>query len=155
VRLIGSDGSMIGIVKIREALVAAEEAGLDLVEIAPLAKPPVCKIIDFGKYRYEQSKKLKDARKKQHVVQLKRIQLKHNIDDHDFMIKVNAARRFIEEGHRVKAIMVIRGRLVTRKEIAEKILIRMTEELADIAKTDGGTKQEGAHNLSLLLVKKK
>ena len=155
VRLINADGQQAGIVKLRKALDAAAEAGLDLVEIAPTAKPPVCKIIDFGKYRYELSKKAKDARKKQHTVHLKRIQLSPNIDDHDFMVKTAAARRWLEEGHRVKAIMLIRGRLITRKEMAEEVLTRLTTELADVAKTDGSAKMEGANNLSLVLVRKK
>lgn len=144
-----------GIIDIHEALVLAEEEGLDLVEIVPDAKPPVCKIIDYGKYRYEQTKKLKDARKRQHIVQVKRVQLSPNIDSHDFNVKVAAARRFLEHGHRVKALVMMRGRMVTRKDLAEEVLSRMADELSDIAIIDGGTRQETFNNLSMVFVKKK
>ncbi|MCF7811050.1 translation initiation factor IF-3 [bacterium] len=155
VRLIGADGEQIGIVNLRRALEDAENAGLDLVEIAPKADPPVCKVIDYGKFRYEQTKKLKDARKKQHNVQIKRIQLSPNIDDHDFFVKINAARKFLEHGHRVKALLMMRGRQITRKEKAEEVLARMSEELSDIAIIDGGTKMESRNSISMMLVKKK
>ena len=155
VRLIGADGSQIGVVDIRKALAAADDEGLDLVEIAPNAKPPVCKIIDYGKYRYEQTKKEKDARKKQHHVQIKRIQLSPNIDEHDFQVKVSAGRRFLEAGHRVKAMVLMRGRMITRKDLAQQVLTRMAEDLSDIAVLDGETKMEGHNNLSMVLVRKK
>ncbi len=155
VRLIGPDGKQVGVVDLQDALAAASEAELDLVEIAAQAKPPVCKIIDYGKYRYEQTKKLKDAKKRQHNVQLKRIQLSPNIDDHDFNVKITAARKFLEHGHRVKAMLFMRGRQITRKERAEEVLARMAEDLSDIAIIDGGTKMEGHNNLSMVLVKKK
>ena len=153
--MIGADSKQIGIVEIRKALDLANEEGLDLVEIAPKATPPVCKIIDYGKYRYEQTKKQKDARKKQHNVQLKRVQLSPNIDDHDFNVKIAAGRRFLESGHRVKVMVLMRGRMVTRKDLAEQVLTRMAEELSDIAVTDGDTRLEGRNNLSMILVKKK
>ena len=155
VRLIGADGKQIGIVDLRKALAEAEAEELDLVEIAPNAKPPVCKIIDYGKYRYEQTKKIKDARKKQHHVQIKRIQLSPNIDEHDFQVKVSASRRFIEAGHRVKAMVLMRGRMITRKDLAQQVLTRMAEQLSDIAVLDGETKMEGHNNLSMVLVRKK
>ena len=155
VRLIGADGKQVGVVKIREALAAAEVESLDLVEIAPEAKPPGCKIIDYGKYRYEQTKKIKDARKKQHHVQIKRLQLSPNIDEHDFQVKVAAGRRFLEEGHRVKAMVLMRGRMITRKDLAEQVLLKMAEELSDIALPDGGAKMEGHNNLSMVMVRKK
>ena len=155
VRLIGADGKQVGVVKIREALAAADDAGLDLVEIAADAKPPVCKIIDYGKYRYEQTKKNKDARKKQHQVQIKRVQLSPNIDEHDFKVKVTAGRRFLEAGHRVKAMVLMRGRMITRKDFAEQVLLKMADELSDIAVPDGGTRMEGHNNLSMVLVRKK
>jgi len=155
VRLIGADGKQVGIVDLHKALAAAEEAELDLVEIAPDASPPVCKIIDYGKYRYEQTKKQKDARKKQHNVQIKRVQLSSNIDVHDFNVKVAAARRFLTSGHRVKALVLMRGRMITRKDLAEQVLTRMAEELSDIAMLDGSTRMEGYNNLSMVLVRKK
>ena len=154
-RLVGADSKQVGIVNLRDALIMAETEGLDLVEIAPQANPPVCKIIDYGKYRYELSKKEKDARKRQHVVQVKKIRLSPNIDDHDFRVKVNKARQFIEEGNRVKATLLMRGRQVTRQDLAEEVLMRMASEMSDIAKTEGRPKLEGVNNLSLVLVKKK
>ena len=155
VRLIGPDSQQIGVVSVREALDLAEEYNLDLVEIAPTAKPPVCKVIDYGKFKYELSKKEKDARKKQHTVQVKKIRMSPNIDDHDFRVKINMARKFIEEGNRVKATLFMRGRQVTRPEHAEQVLVRIVAELADIAKADGTPKLEGRNNMSLLLVSKK
>lgn len=155
VRLIGVDGSQIGLVDLHKALRLADEEGLDLVEIAPNAKPPVCKIIDYGKYRYEITKKEKDARKKQHVIQVKRVQLSPNIDIHDFNVKLAAARRFIDAGHRVKVLLFMRGRQVTRKDLAEEVITRFIDEMEDIAKAEGEVKMEGHNNLSIVLVKKK
>lgn len=139
----------------RRALEAAAEVGLDLVEIAPQAKPPVCKIVDYGKYRYELTRKERDARKKQHTVQVKRVQLSPNIDDHDFHVKLNASRRFLEAGNRVKVIMLMRGRMAARRDLADEVITRFVEGLADIAKPEGAAKLEGINNLSLVLVKKK
>lgn len=133
----------------------AEAAGLDLVEIAPTATPPVCKIIDYGKFRYEITKKEKEARKKQHVVEIKKIRLTPNIDDHDFEVKVNMARKFMLEGNRVKLTMFMRGRQVTRPEMAEEVLTKVIADLADVAKPEGTPKMEGRNNLSVLLVGKK
>ncbi|MDP8228086.1 MAG: translation initiation factor IF-3 [Candidatus Electryoneaceae bacterium] len=155
VRLIGSDGEQIGVVSLQEALAYVNEDGLDLVEIAPQAKPPVCKAIDYGKFRYEQTKKEKEARKKQHVVQVKKIRLTPNIDEHDFRVKVNTARRFLEEGNRVKITLRMRGRQVTRPDLAEEVITQMITDLSDIAKPEGRTKREGANNMSLVLVRKK
>jgi len=132
----------------------AEDAELDLVEIAPQANPPVCKIIDYGKYRYELTKKEKDSRKKQHTIEVKKVRLSSNIDDHDFQTKISAARRFILEGDRVKATLMLLGRMMTRKELAEEVLRRMAAELADIAKIEDGPRIEG-NTYSMLLVKKK
>lgn len=154
-RLIGADGKQIGIVKLNEALRIAEEEGLDLVEIAPSANPPVCKIIDYGKYRYELTKKERDARKKQHIVQVKKIRLTPNIDENDFQVKIAAARRFIAEGNRVKITLFMRGRQVTKQDIAEEVISRVVNELSDIGKTEGTPKMEGINNLSVTLVKKK
>lgn len=155
VRLIGADGQQVGVLSAREALAHAVEAELDLVEIAPQAKPPVCKIIDYGKFRYEQSKKEKEARKKQHIVQVKKVRLSPNIDDHDFNVKVNMARKFLLEGNRVKAMLFMRGRQVTRPQIAEEVLMRVVSDVSDIAKPEGRPKLEGRNNMSILLVGKK
>lgn len=153
-RLIGADGKQVGLVPLRDAVAAAAAAGLDLVEIAPTANPPVCKVIDYGKYRYELTKKVKDNRKKQHVVQVKKIRFSTNIDDHDFEVKVQAARRFLEEGNRVKATLMLIGRQMTRKERAEEVLHKMAALLADIAKLEDGPRIEG-NTFSMLLVRKK
>ncbi len=153
--MIGSDGEQVGVVSISEALHYTEDKGLDLVEIAPQAKPPVCKAIDYGKFRYEQTKKEKEARKKQHVVHIKKIRLTPNIDQHDLQVKVNRARDFLEEGNRVKVTLFMRGRQVTRKDIAEEVLMKVVNELSDVAKPEGRIKQEGFNNLSTFLVQKK
>ena len=152
VRLIGADGKQVGLVPLAKALAEAEIAGLDLVEIAPTAKPPVCKIIDYGKFRYEISKKEKDARKKQHIIQVKKIRMSPNIDDNDLRVKLGMARRFIAEGNRVKVTMFMRGRQVTKPELAEEVLMRIVSELSDISTAEGTPKLEGRNNLSLVLV---
>jgi translation initiation factor IF-3 len=154
VRLIGPDGTQIGIVSIKKALAKAEEVELDLVEIAPQAKPPVCRLMDYGKYRYELSKKEKDARKKQHTVQVKGIRLTPTTDAHDFEFKAEAARRFLESGAKVKVSVIFKGRLIAHKEFGEQILKRFQEKLEDIAKVESPAKMEGMRNMVLLLSKK-
>lgn len=153
-RLIGAEGNQIGIVSAKKALVTAQEEGLDLVEVAAQANPPVCRIMDYGKYRYEQSKREKDARKKQHTVQIKGIRLTPNIDDHDFNYKLEAARRFIESGFKVKVTVLFRGRLITHKEIGVHTLKRFEEGLLDIAKSEGDAKMEGPRNMVVIYGKK-
>ena len=152
--MIDVDGGQIGIVKHQEALRLAEEAGLDLVEVAPQAKPPVCRLMDYGKYRYELSKKEKDARKKQHTVQIKGIRLTPNIDEHDFNYKVEAARKFIESGSKVKVSVIFRGRLITHKEFGEQVMHRFQERLEDIARVETAPKMEGVRNMVMLLTRK-
>ena len=117
VRLIGPDGAQLGIVSSREAFAKAQEAGLDLVKIAPQAKPPVCKIIDYGKYRYELSRKEKEAKKKQKTIDIKEVRLSPNIDTNDLKTKVNAARKFLSKGDRVKVTLRFRGREIDRKSV--------------------------------------
>ena len=154
VRLIGADGEQVGVISLQEALAYAEEAGFDLVEIAPQAKPPVCKVIDYGKFRYEQTKKEKDARKKQHTVQIKGIRLTPNINKHDFEFKLDAARRFIMSGSKIKVSMLFKGRLITHKEFGEKILNDFKEKISDIAKIESEARMEGAHNMVIIFTKK-
>jgi len=154
VRLVGADGQQVGIVPLREAKAMAEDAGLDLVEIAPQAQPPVCKVIDYGKYRYEQTKRTKESRRKQHNVEIKKIRFSSNIDDHDFQTKTAAARKFLMEGDRVKATLMLIGRQMTRKERGLEVLQKMAGELADIAKVEDGPRIEG-NTFSMLLVRKK
>ncbi len=126
-----------------EGLRIAQQRGLDLIEIVPNATPPVCKIMDFGKFKYEQTKKDKLQRKHQHVTQLKELRFHPNTDDHDFNFKARHAKRFLEEGHKVKATVVFKGREITYKEHGEKLLQRLTEQLVEVAKVDQEAKLEG------------
>ena len=127
---------MVGIVTIRDALLAAEDAGLDLVEIAPNADPPVCKILDYGKYKYELQKKAAEARKKQKIIEVKEIKMRPNIDDNDYDVKMRSARRFIEEGDKVKVTMRFRGREMAHQDLGMNVLIRVRDELESMAKVE-------------------
>lgn len=150
VRVIDSEGNQVGIISVAEALTLAEQAGLDLVEIAPTAVPPVCKIIDYGKYRYQQTKKEKESKKAQHQVKLKEIKIKPNIDVHDFQVKVKKARGFIEDGDKVRVTCVFRGREILHPEFGQNIIARFCEELQDVANAESSAKLFGK-NLSLVL----
>jgi translation initiation factor IF-3 len=142
VRII-DDAGQLGIMSPAEGIKLAQQRGLDLIEIVPNASPPVCKIMDFGKFKYEQTKKDKIQRKHQHVTQLKELRFHPNTDDHDFEFKTRHAKRFLEEGHKVKATVVFKGREITYKEHGEAILRRLAEQLTDIAKVDQPAKLEG------------
>ena len=143
VRLVGADGEMIGVVTTREALNAAEEAGLDLVEISPNADPPVCKILDFGKFKYEQQKKKNEARRKQKVIEVKEIKLRPNIDDHDYDVKMRSATSFLEEGDKVKVTMRFRGREMMHQELGMNVLMRVKDQLETLAKVEQTPQLEG------------
>lgn len=143
IRVVSEDGALLGVMTPREAILQAEQAGLDLVEIAPNAKPPVCKIIDYGKFRYHQTKKEKDSRKSQHQVKVKEIKLKPNIDVHDFQTKVKHAREFITKGNKVRITCMFRGREMLHLNLGEKVVLRFCEELADIAAPESPPKQMG------------
>jgi translation initiation factor IF-3 len=135
VRVVDHDGSMLGVLPTHEALRKAQEQGLDLVEVNPKAEPPVCKILDFGKYKYEEKKKQAQARRNQSVVEIKEIKLRPKTDDHDIAFKVKAARRFIEAGHKVKFTVRFRGREITHPEKAQEqldIVVKGVEELANV-----------------------
>ncbi len=132
-----------GVVTLSEALAAAEEAELDLVEIAPEASPPVCKIIDFGKYRYDQTKREKESKKSRHTIKIKEIKLKPNIDTHDFDTKLRRARSFLEEGNKVKVTCQFRGREMAHTEIGERVVQKMCDSLEDIAQPDAPIKRMG------------
>ncbi len=153
VRVIGPDGEQVGIMPIEKALRMAEDKGLDLVEIAPTAKPPVCKIMNYGKFRYEQSKKEKDQKKKQHVIIVKEVRLRPKIDEHDFQHKMKHAREFLEAGNRLKVTVMFRGREMIYKEFGYKVLEKVKETLEDIAKVEKGPVSEG-RNLVMFLTKK-
>ena len=140
---------MIGVTSTREALEMARERGFDLVEVSPNAKPPVCRIMDYGKYKYEQSKKAKRAKKKQHVMHVKEIKMRPKIEPHDYSFKMNHARRFLEHGNKVKFSLLFRGREVTHPDIGLKILNRVAEELSDIATVEAAPKRE---RMSMIMV---
>lgn len=137
-----------------EAVKIAQQRGLDLIEIVPNATPPVCKIMDFGKFKYEQTKKDKLQRKHQHITQLKELRFHPNTDVHDFDFKVRHARKFLEEGHKVKATVVFKGREITYKEQGEDVLKRFTEQLVDVAKVDQEAKLEG-RSMAMILAPEK
>ena len=143
VRLIGENGEQLGIMSARDAFKLAQEAELDLVKIAPTAKPPVCKIIDYGKYRYELARKEKEARKKQKVIDVKEVRLSPNIDTNDLNTKVGAARKFLEKGDKVKVTLRFRGREMAHMSKSKHILDDFAESLADIAVVDKHSKVEG------------
>ncbi len=143
VRLISSSGEQIGVVPLYEALAKAEQEGLDLVEISPGSVPPVCKVIDYGKFRYDQTKREKESKKAQHQVKIKEIKLKPNIDDHDLQTKARHARDFLTKGNKVKVTCVFRGREMARPEIGQKLVNAFCEELADVAASEGPAKMFG------------
>jgi translation initiation factor IF-3 len=144
---------MRGVMTPREAIVLAEEVGLDLVEISPNADPPVCKILDYGKYKYEQQKKAAEARKHQKVIELKEIKLRPNIDDHDFEIKMKSAKAFLGEGDKVKITLRFRGREMAHQELAHAVIKRVREELDALAKVESEPSFEGRQMIMILAAK--
>jgi translation initiation factor IF-3 len=143
IRLIGQNGEQVGIVSIQEALMQADEAGLDLVEIVPTSTPPVCKIMNFGKFRYDQTKREKESKKAQHQVKVKEIKLKPNIDDHDLQTKYRHARDFIAKGNKVKITCTFRGREMMHPEFGEKIMRKLCDDLEDIGTPEAPAKMLG------------
>ncbi|SNB45351.1 bacterial translation initiation factor 3 (bIF-3) [Geobacter sp. DSM 9736] len=154
VRVIGADSEQLGILPIGEALSLAESQQLDLVEVSPTAVPPVCRIMDFGKYKYQQSKKLQEAKKKQVQVQLKEVKLRPKTDEHDLQFKIKHVRRFLEEGNKAKITLVFRGREITHMNLGQKALDRFTEELQDIAVVEVKPKMEGRSMFMIVAPKK-
>ena len=152
--MIDADGTQLGIMKPGQALSLADEQALDLVEVAPTAQPPVCRIMDFGKYRYEQSKRAQEARKHQKTIQVKEVKFRPKIDEHDFQFKKNHIVRFMKEENKVKATVMFRGREVTHADIGEQILRRLMGELEDIADVEREPKLEG-HTMTMILNPKK
>jgi translation initiation factor IF-3 len=143
IRLIDQDGGMVGVVTLHKALQLAYDAGLDLVEISPGADPPVCKLLDIGKYKYEQQKKQNEARKKQKVIEIKEIKMRPGIDDHDYDVKKRAMIRFLEEGDKVKITLRFRGREMVHSELGAKVLERVRADLAEVAKVEMSPRMEG------------
>src|SRR3974390_278126 len=151
VHLIDKDGSNRGNVPISEALALAQEAGLDLVEISPNATPPVCKLLDYGKYKFQEQKKQAEARKKQKVVEVKEIKFRPMIDDHDYEVKMRAMLRFFEEGDKVKVTLRFRGREMAHQELGTKFLARGKDDTARIAKVEQDAKFEGRQVMVMVL----
>ena len=154
IRLIGEDGEQLGIMSARDAMKLAREANLDLVKIAPAAKPPVCKIIDYGKYKYEQARKEKEAKKKQKTVEVKEVRLSPNIDTNDLNTKINNAKKFISKGNKVKVTLRFRGREMAHVQQSKHILDDFAETLADVAVVEKPAKMEG-RAMSMVLAEKR
>ena len=142
-RVIGADGTQLGIMEVDQALQQAQALGLDLVEVAPMARPPVVRIMDYGKYKFEMAKQARLAKKKQHIIQLKEVKYRPGIDDHDFETKTRHARRFLEEGNKVKVTLMFRGRQIAHPELGKQVVDRVAQDLADIGKVESDAKMEG------------
>lgn len=153
VRLIDSDGQQVGVVSVRDAQQMAYDRGLDLVEVSPTANPPVCRILDYGKYKYELSKKKKTAKKRQHTVQLKEMRYRPKIEEHDYQFKTKHVRQFLLDGFKVKVFVVFRGREMAHTEFGKKIVERLIEELSDIASVELRPKMEGRSLIAILMPK--
>jgi translation initiation factor IF-3 len=153
VRVIGNNGDQLGVLPVDEALAMAQEQGLDLVEVAPLARPPVVKIMDYGKFKFEQAKAARAAKKKQHVIHLKEVKYRPGIDDHDFDFKTRHAREFLTDGNKVKVTMMFRGRQMAHTELGRDVLDRVAAELKDIGKIEQDPKLEG-RNMTMVLAPK-
>jgi translation initiation factor IF-3 len=153
VRLIGADGQQVGVMLTKEALAMATEAHLDLVEVAPQASPPVCRIMDYGKFKYQQSKKQQEARRKATTIQVKEIKVRPKIEEHDMGFKLKNAARFLEEGDKVKISVIFRGREIAHTDRGFRILSQMSEALAEVGTVEQNPKLEG-RNLSMIVTPK-
>lgn len=154
IRVIDSDGSQVGVISVEEGRRLAEDRGLDLVLVSDKPDPPVCKVMDYGKYKYEQERKAREARKKQHNAEVKEIKIRYKIDDHDYQVCVKKSRRFLESGDKVKATVTFRGREIQHKNLAEALLQRMAEDLQEVGELQQAPKQEGRNMMMLLSPKK-
>ncbi|GAB4527539.1 MAG: translation initiation factor IF-3 [Pleurocapsa sp.] len=154
IRVIDSEGQQLGILTPKEALAIAEERGLDLVLVSETADPPVCRIMDYGKYKYEQDKKLKEAKKKQHNADVKEVKMRYKIDKHDYDVRVKSAERFLKSGDKVKATVSFRGREIQHSKLAEELLQRMASDLEEIAEVQQYPKREGRNMMMMLAPKK-
>ena len=151
VRVISSKGLQLGIISIREALNYAEDEGYDLVEVSPDAKPPVCKIIDYGKLKYKEQKSKKEAKKKQKTIEVKEIKMRPGIDTHDYLVKIKALNKFISEGNKVKVSMRFRGREMEHQNLGFNLLKKLTEEVSEYAKVEVPPKSEGKQIMMILV----
>jgi len=153
VRLITADGQQVGVISLKEALAHAAEANLDLVEVAPMASPPVCRVMDYGKFKYQQAKKLQEARRRQTTIQVKEVKVRPKIEEHDMAVKLRNVRRFLEDHDKAKITMIFRGREMAHTDRGYRILQQMAEALADIAVVEQMPKQEG-RTLSMIVAPK-
>ncbi|MBN2564301.1 MAG: translation initiation factor IF-3 [Candidatus Eisenbacteria bacterium] len=153
VRVIDDDGSQVGVIPTSEALAMAEERGLDLVEVSPKARPPVCKIMDYGKYMYQLNKRAKEAKKRQHVTVVKEIKMRPKIEPHDYDFKLRHAREFLGEGDKVKCTVIFRGRELAHKELGRKLMERAIEDLSDAASVEVPIRSEGRSMIMVLAPK--
>jgi len=153
VRLVSDDGEQLGIVPVRDALGIALEKGLDLVEVAPSAQPPVCRLMDYGKFKFEQNKREKEARKKQKIISIKEVKMRPNIEEHDFQVKAKNARKFLSGGDKVKLTIMFRGREITHPELGEKLSLKFVGELTDISSVEKPPKVEGRNMVTVLIPK--
>ncbi|MEO9904482.1 MULTISPECIES: translation initiation factor IF-3 [Nisaea] len=150
VRCIDPEGEMLGVLTVREGILKAEEFGLDLVEVSPNADPPVCKILDYGKFKYEAQKKKNEAKKKQKVIEIKEIKLRPNIDAHDFEVKMKNVRKFIGEGDKVKVTLRFRGREMAHQDLGMNVLNRVRDEMEEAAKVESYPKMEGRQMIMVI-----
>ena len=153
--MIGAESEQLGVISLQEALALAESQHLDLVEVSPTAVPPVCRIMDFGKFKYQQSKKLQEAKKKQVQVQLKEVKLRPKTDEHDLQFKIKHVRRFLEEGNKAKITVVFRGREITHMELGQSALEKFVDELQDVALIEVRPKMEGRNMFIIVAPKTK
>ena len=154
IRVIDTEGEQLGILSPKEALKIAQEKELDLVLVSENSDPPVCRIMDYGKYKFEQEKKARAIRKKQHTADVKEVKMRYKIDEHDYQVRVNQAKRFLKSGDKVKATITFRGREIQHVNLAQRLLDRMAQDLADMAEIQQGPKREG-RNMMMFLVPKK
>jgi translation initiation factor IF-3 len=154
IRAIDTDGNQIGIVSPQEALQIAEDKDLDLVLVSDKADPPVCRIMDYGKYKFEQEKKVREARKKQHAAEVKEVKMRYKIDEHDYHVRIKQAARFLKGGDKVKATVMFRGREIQHTDLAEELLSRMADDLEEVAEIQQRPKREGRTMMMLLSPKK-
>ena len=151
VRVIGEDGSQVGVLPVREALALAQSKGLDLVEVSPTARPPVCRIMDYGKFKYEQNRRARKAKKKQHQMQLKEVKMRPKIEEHDYGFKVQHAREFLSERDKVKLTVTFRGREIAHQDLGHKIIQRAIADLADLATVESPPRSEGRTLTAVLM----
>jgi translation initiation factor IF-3 len=150
VRVVGHDGEQLGILPIDQALARAQDAGMDLVEVSPMAKPPVCKIMDYGKFKYTEKKKQNEAKKKQVVVQLKEVKLRPRTEEHDYNVKIGKIREFLHEANKARVTVMFRGREITHRELGQKVLQRVIEDMKEVAVIESAPRMEGRQMFMIL-----